>query len=189
MIKLIVGLGNPGKDYQTHRHNAGFWFVESLATKFDAKFTAQSKFLGEACLVTLGIKSAHLLKPKTFMNNSGGSIKSLANFYNINPDEILVVHDELDLPIGSVRLKIGGGHGGHNGLRDSIKALDTNNFYRLRIGIGRPGTKDDVVDFVLSPPGVSELKYIESSMNKAVEVVELLTTGDFEEAMMRLHTE
>ena len=189
MIKLIVGLGNPGKDYQTHRHNAGFWFVDSLATKFDVQFTAKSKFLGESSSITLGKKLTHLLKPKTFMNNSGGSIKSLANYYNIKSDEILVAHDELDLPIGTVKLKMSGGHGGHNGLRDTIKALDTNNFYRLRIGIGHPGTKDDVVDFVLSSPGISELKHIESSMNNAIEVVDSLANGDFEDAMLRLHTE
>ena len=106
MIKLIVGLGNPGKDYQTHRHNAGFWFVDSLATKFDVQFTAKSKFLGESSSITLGNKLTHLLKPKTFMNNSGGSIKSLANYYNIKSDEILVAHDELDLPIGAVKIKL-----------------------------------------------------------------------------------
>ena len=123
------------------------------------------------------------------MNNSGGAIKSLSSYYNIKPEEILVVHDELDLPTGSVKLKMGGGHGGHNGLRDAIKALNTNNFYRLRIGIGRPGTKNDVVDFVLNAPGNSEMLLIEQSMADAMRVIESLANGDFEEAMKRLHTE
>ena len=116
MIKLIVGLGNPGKDYQTHRHNAGFWFVDSLATKFDVQFTAKSKFLGESSSITLGNKLTHLLKPKTFMNNSGGSIKSLANYYNIKSDEILVAHDELDLPMSLEEWSCGPTQGSTQGL-------------------------------------------------------------------------
>jgi len=189
MIKLIVGLGNPGKDYQTHRHNAGFWFIESLAANLGSKFSIQSKFLGEACAIHFGVIKIYLLKPQNFMNNSGGAIKSLSSYYNIKPEEILVAHDELDLPTGSVKLKKGGGHGGHNGLRDTIKALNTNNFYRLRIGIGHPGTKNDVVDFVLNAPGNSEMLLIEQSMADAMRVIESLANGDFEEAMKRLHTE
>lgn len=122
------------------------------------------------------------------MNNSGGAIKSLSTYYNIKPEEILVIHDELDLPAGSVKLKMGGGHGGHNGLRDTIKALNTNNFYRLRIGIGHPGTKNDVVDFVLNTPGNSEMLLIEQGMADAMGVIESLANGDFEESMKRLHT-
>ena len=117
--------------------------------KITCKFNGQSKFLGETSTINFGSKKVHLLKPQTFMNNSGGSIKSLLSYYNIKPEETLVIHDELDLPVGLIKLKLGGGHGGHNGLRDTIKALDTNNFYRLRMGIGHPGTKNDVVDFVL----------------------------------------
>ena len=117
MIKLIVGLGNPGKEYQGHRHNAGFWFVDSLASVLSSKFSSQSKFLGEASTINFGSKKVHLLKPQTFMNNSGGSIKSLLSYYNIKPEETLVIHDELDLPVGLIKLKLGGGHGGHNGLK------------------------------------------------------------------------
>ena len=188
MIKLIVGLGNPGKEYQGHRHNAGFWFVESLATDLGSDFASQSKFLGETSTPHLGSKKIYLLKPHTFMNNSGGSIKSFLSYYNIKPDETLGAHDELDLPVGSVKIKLGGGHGGHNGLRDTIKALGTNDFYRLRLGIGRPGTKDDVVDFVLNKPPSSEMKLIEQGMLEASKIIEMLVNGDFEEAMKTLHS-
>ena len=188
MIKLIVGLGNPGKEYQGHRHNAGFWFVDSLASVLGSKFNGQSKFLGETSTINFGSKKVHLLKPQTFMNNSGGSIKSYSSYYNIEPEEILVIHDELDLPVGSVKLKLGGGHGGHNGLRDTIKALDTNNFYRLRMGIGHPGSKNDVVDFVLNAPASSELKLIEQGMTEASGIIEMLANGDFDKAMKALHS-
>ena len=188
MIKLIVGLGNPGKNYQEHRHNAGFWFVESLASIKDSKFTSQSKFLGETTSVAFGSTKVFLLKPQTFMNNSGGSIKSLLSYYNISPEETLVVHDELDLPVGTVKIKLAGGHGGHNGLGDTIKALGSSNFYRLRIGIAHPGSKDDVVDYVLNAPGKSELSSIEQGMSNAMSIIDLLVNGNFEDAMKALHT-
>ena len=157
MIKLIVGLGNPGKEYQGHRHNAGFWLVESLANALDSKFSSQSKFLGEASTINFGSKKVHLLKPQTFMNNSGGSIKSFLSYYNIKPEETLVVHDELDLPVGSVKLKLGGGHVGHNGLRDTIKALATNVFFRLKMGIRYLANKHYCLVFVLSLSDTPEL--------------------------------
>ena len=188
MIKLIVGLGNPGKNYQEHRHNAGFWFVESLASIKDSKFTSQSKFLGETTSVAFGSTKVFLLKPQTFMNNSGGSIKSFLSYYDISPEETLVVHDELDLPVGIVKLKLGGGHGGHNGLRDVMKALGSKNFYRLRIGIEHPGSKNEVVDYVLNAPSKSELSAIQESISRASKIVELLVKGSFEEAMKALHT-
>ncbi len=188
MIKLIVGLGNPGKDYQEHRHNAGFWFVESLASTKDSKFTNQSKFLGKTSSISFGSNKVFLLKPQTFMNNSGGSIKSLLSYYNISPEETLVVHDELDLPIGTVKIKLGGGHGGHNGLRDAIKALGSKDFYRLRIGIDHPGSKDDVVDYVLSAPSKAELSSIEQSMSNAINIIEMAVSGNFEDAMKALHS-
>ena len=188
MIKLIVGLGNPGKNYQEHRHNAGFWFVESLASLNDSKFTSQSKFFGEASDFSLNSHKVFLLKPQTFMNNSGGSIKSFLNYYDISSEETLVVHDELDLPAGVVKLKLGGGHGGHNGLRDIIKALGSKNFYRLRIGIEHPGSKNEVVDYVLNAPSKSELCAIQESMSRASNIVELLVKGSFEDAMKALHT-
>ena len=188
MIKLIVGLGNPGKDYQTHRHNAGFWFIESLAANLGSKFSIQSKFLGEACAIHFGVIKIYLLKPQNFMNNSGGAIKSLSSYYNIKPEEILVVHDELDLPAGSVKLKMGGGHGGHNGLRDTIKALNTNNFYRLRIGIGHPGEKHLVVDYVLKNPSSKERDLIDESIEISSRLFNEIASGQFEKAMLNLHT-
>ncbi len=188
MIKLIVGLGNPGKNYQEHRHNAGFWFVESLATLNSSKFTSQSKFVGATCSFSLSSTKIFLLKPQTYMNNSGGSIKSFLNYYDISPEETLVVHDELDLPTGTVKIKLGGGHGGHNGLRDVIKAAGSQNFYRLRIGIGHPGSKDEVIDYVLNAPSKIELSAIQESMSRASNIIELLVKGSFEDAMKALHT-
>ena len=188
MIKLIIGLGNPGKDYQEHRHNAGFWFVESLAFLNESKFTSQSKFFGETASFSLNSQKVFLLKPQTFMNNSGGSVNSFLKYHSISSEEILVAHDELDLPVGSVKIKLGGGHGGHNGLRDIIKALGTNNFYRLRIGIDHPGSKDEVVDYVLRAPNKSELSTLEESMKSAIKIVDLLAIGNFDDAMKALHT-
>ena len=189
MIKLIAGLGNPGKDYQVHRHNAGFWFIESLANNLDSKFSSQSKFFGETAICLIGTNKVHLLKPKTFMNNSGQSVKALSSYYNIEPEEILVIHDDLDLTPGSVKIKMGGGHGGHNGLKDTIKALNTSDFYRLRLGIGHPGSKNEVVDFVLTPPGKTDSMLIEQAIKEAMDVIEPLVIGDVEQAMKKLHTD
>jgi len=188
MIKLIAGLGNPGKDYQAHRHNAGFWFIESLANNMDSKFSSQSKFFGETAICLIGNNKVHLLKPKTFMNNSGQSVKALSSYYSIEPEEILVIHDDLDLTPGSVKIKMGGGHGGHNGLKDTINALNTNEFYRLRLGIGHPGSKNEVVDFVLHPPGKTDLVLIEQAIKEAMDIIEPLVIGDIEQAMKQLHT-
>jgi len=188
MIKLIVGLGNPGKDYQAHRHNVGFWFIESLANNLNSKFNSQSKFFGETAICLIGTNKVRLLKPKTFMNNSGQSLKALSSYYNIEPEAILVIHDDLDLTPGSVKIKMGGGHGGHNGLKDTIKALDTNEFYRLRLGIGHPGSKNEVVDFVLHPPGKTDLALIEQAIKEAMDVIEHLVIGNIEQAMKQLHT-
>ena len=189
MIKLIAGLGNPGKDYQAHRHNAGFWFIESLANNLDSKFSSQSKNFGETAICLIGTNKVHLLKPKTFMNNSGQSVKALSSYYNIEPEEILVIHDDLDLTPGSVKIKMGGGHGGHNGLKDTIKALNTSDFYRLRLGIGHPGSKNEVVDFVLTPPGKTDSMLIEQAIKEAMDVIEPLVIGDVEQAMKQLHTD
>ena len=189
MIKLIAGLGNPGKDYQVHRHNAGFWFIESLANNLDSKFSSQSKFFGETAICLIGTNKVHLLKPKTFMNNSGQSVKALSSYYNIEPEEILVIHDDLDLAPGSVKIKMGGGHGGHNGLKDTIKALNTSDFYRLRLGIGHPGSKNEVVDFVLTPPEKTDSMLIEQAIKEAMDVIEPLVIGDVEQAMKQLHTD
>lgn len=187
-IKLIVGLGNPGKDYQAHRHNAGFWFVEALAHQLGASFNKQSKFFGETSEALLANTKVRFLKPQTFMNCSGQAIQSLANYFNIEAEEILVAHDELDLNPGTTKLKKGGGHGGHNGLRDTIKALDSKEFYRLRIGVGHPGNKNEVVNFVLNQPSTKELTLIEDSMGDAITVISQIVEGKFEEAMKKLHT-
>jgi peptidyl-tRNA hydrolase, PTH1 family len=187
-IKLIVGLGNPGKDYQAHRHNAGFWFVEALARQLGASFNKQSKFFGETSEALLANTTVRFLKPQTFMNCSGQAIQALANYFNIEVEEILVVHDELDLNPGTTKLKKGGGHGGHNGLRDTIKALDNKEFYRLRIGVGHPGNKNEVVNFVLNQPSTKELTLIEDSMGDAINVISQIVEGKFEEAMKQLHT-
>lgn len=187
-IKLIVGLGNPGKDYQAHRHNAGFWFVEALVHQLGASFNKQPKFFGETSEALLANTKVRFLKPQTFMNCSGQAIQALANYFNIKIEEILVVHDELDLNPGITKLKKGGGHGGHNGLRDTIKALDSKEFYRLRVGVGHPGSKNEVVNFVLNKPSTKELTLIENSMDDAIKVMGRIVEGKFDEAMKLLHT-
>lgn len=186
-IKLIVGLGNPGKDYQSQRHNAGFWFVELLSNLYAGDFKRQSKFFGEVAEVNIKGAKLYLLKPNVYMNHSGQSIQSLAKFYQIKLDEILVAHDELDLDPGVAKIKSGGGHGGHNGLRDTIKALGGNNFYRLRIGIGHPGDKSQVLDFVLKSPSKSQNQAIQNAMDNALKVIEQVVQGNIEAAMNILH--
>ena len=188
MIKLIVGLGNPGKNYQEHRHNAGFWFVESLASLNDSKFTSQSKFFGEASDFSLNSNKVFLLKPQTFMNNSGGSIKSFLNYYDISPEETLVVHDELDLPVGVVKLKLGGGHGGHNGLRDIFEKVGTRKFLRMRIGVGHPGSKEMVSSWVLNKFHPTDKKYVDLAYDKFMSVLDMIFNNDFSEAQKSLHT-
>ena len=156
-IRLVVGLGNPGKDYSSTRHNAGFWWVENLASIRHAQLKPENKFYGLAGRTTQGGNELWLLEPQTYMNASGRAVAALARFYKITPEEILVVHDELDLPPGEVKLKKGGGHGGHNGLRDIISQLGTTDFWRLRLGIGHPGDKAAVVDYVLNAPRREEM--------------------------------
>jgi len=188
-IKLIVGLGNPGKDYQAHRHNVGFWFGDVLAHLYAGSFKKESKFFGEVTQVIIAGATVRLLKPSTYMNASGQSVQSLAKFYQITADEILLVHDELDLDSGIARLKFSGGHGGHNGLRDTIKALGSKDFYRLRIGIGHPGDKSQVADFVLHSPSKAEMASIQNAMTDALQVIEKIVQGDIESAMQTLHTQ
>ena len=187
-IKLIVGLGNPGKNYQQHRHNVGFWFCDALAHLYTGTFKKETKFFGEVAQVNIAEINVRLLKPSTYMNASGQSIQSVAKFYQINTDEILVVHDELDLDSGIAKIKSAGGHGGHNGLRDTIKALDSKDFYRLRIGIGHPGDKSRVADFVLHPPNKSEIESIKNSLTDSLQVIEQVVKGNTESAMQTLHT-
>ena len=187
-IKLIVGLGNPGKEYQSHRHNVGFWFVDALANLYGANFKKEAKFFGEVAKANIAGNNVWLLKPNTFMNASGKAISALAKFYQIDVCEVLVVHDELDLNPGTARLKLDGGHGGHNGLRDTIQALNSKIFYRLRIGIGHPGDKSKVSGFVLHAPNKSELEPIQDSLVSALSVIEDVVRGEDEKAMRQLHT-
>jgi PTH1 family peptidyl-tRNA hydrolase len=188
-IKLIVGLGNPGKDYQVHRHNVGFWFCDALVRLYTGVFKKEAKFFGEVAQVNIAGVFVRLLKPNTYMNASGKSIQSIANFYQIDTEEILVVHDELDINPGTVKIKFSGGHGGHNGLRDTIKALASKDFYRLRIGIGHPGDKSKVADFVLHAPNKSEIGLIEDVLIDSLNVIEQVVKGEVEMAMQILHTE
>ncbi|RTZ78796.1 MAG: aminoacyl-tRNA hydrolase [Gammaproteobacteria bacterium] len=187
-IQCIVGLGNPGGKYESTRHNAGYWFVEELARRHCAQFRADSKLFGETCRISVAGEQCWLLKPTTFMNRSGQSVSAMARFYRIDPQRILIAHDELDLPAGIVRLKKGGGHGGHNGLRDTIKALGTPDFYRLRIGIDHPGHRDHVFDYVLSPPRKEEATLIMSAIERAADQLPDLLSGDFQRVMNSLHS-
>lgn len=186
-VKLIVGLGNPGQEYDQTRHNAGFWFVEEIARQHNVQFRPETKFLGHIARIQTNGLDFWLLKPSTYMNRSGQSIQALAKFYKIEPEAILVAHDELDLEPGIVRVKKGGGHGGHNGLRDTIAALSTKDFYRLRIGIGHPGNKKDVVNYVLSSCGKIERAQIEEACYEATRYLPELIQGQFDKVMNELH--
>lgn len=186
-IKLIVGLGNPGSEYAKTRHNVGAWFVEKLAEESHQTLRNESKFFGEVTRIQLSGNPCYLLKPTTYMNESGQSIQAIAKFYKIKPEEILVAHDELDFPVGTVRIKESGGHGGHNGLRDTISHLHTNNFYRLRIGIGHPGNKDHVTPYVLGTPSRGDKELIMKSIDDALRVVPDLIVGESQRAMRWLH--
>lgn len=187
-VKLIVGLGNPGGQYEQTRHNAGFWFVEDVARQFNVQFRPETKFLGEAARVQSNGLDVWLLKPMTFMNRSGQSIQALAKFYKMTAEEILVVHDELDLAPGVARLKASGGHGGHNGLRDTIAALGTKEFKRLRLGIGHPGDRNQVVDYVLKAPSKTDRALIDDAIYDATRVLPDLLNDDMARAMNQLHT-
>ncbi|EMV33472.1 aminoacyl-tRNA hydrolase [Escherichia coli] len=187
-IKLIVGLANPGAEYAATRHNAGAWFVDLLAERLRAPLREEAKFFGYPSRVTLGGEDVRLLVPTTFMNLSGKAVAAMASFFRINPDEILVAHDELDLPPGVAKFKLGGGHGGHNGLKDIISKLGNNpNFHRLRIGIGHPGDKNKVVGFVLGKPPVSEQKLIDEAIDEAARCTEMWFTDGLTKATNRLH--
>ncbi|MDO8312674.1 MAG: aminoacyl-tRNA hydrolase [Sideroxyarcus sp.] len=187
-IKLIVGLGNPGKEYEATRHNAGYWWVDELARKHNVNFKADGKFHGLVARATLHGHEVHLLKPQTFMNISGRAVGAVAQFYKIEPAQILVVHDELDLPPGSAKLKLGGGHGGHNGLKDIIAHLGTKDFWRLRVGIGHPGERDEVVNYVLNTPRKEEQILIDEALQRAQEVAPFIIEGKIEAAMLKLHS-
>ncbi|PID46711.1 MAG: aminoacyl-tRNA hydrolase [Proteobacteria bacterium] len=186
-IKLIAGLGNPGAKYDGTRHNAGFWFVDEVARRYNGIFKTESRFSGECCKVNIAGATVWLLKPSTFMNRSGLSVKQLSSFFKISPTEILVAHDELDILPGMVRLKSGGGHGGHNGLRD-LHAQIGKEYWRLRIGIGHPGDAKKVADYVLSRPSASDSIEIRGSIDAAADEVERIVLGDMQKVMNSLHT-
>jgi PTH1 family peptidyl-tRNA hydrolase len=187
-ISLIVGLGNPGPEYAETRHNAGFRFLDAVAAKTGGAFRHESRFRGECARVTLAGQDVWLLKPLTFMNHSGESVQALAQFYKIAPAQILVAHDELDIPPGAVRLKAGGGAGGHNGLVDVIEKLSSKDFARLRIGIGHPGSAAQVVAYVLKKAPKPEQELIDEAIARAVQHVDEIVGGEFQKVMNSLHT-
>ena len=187
-LKLIVGLGNIGTDYADTRHNAGFWFVDELAYRHKAVFRAEKKFFCDIAKVMINRREIRLIKPTTFMNLSGQAVAAVAHFYRVNPDEILVVHDELDLTCGSLKLKQGGGNNGHNGLKDIQAKLGTPNFWRLRLGIDRVADKNQVVSYVLKKPTAEQQVKIDESIVRALDEIETIAAGDFQAAMNRLHS-
>lgn len=184
--RLIVGLGNPGGEYEATRHNVGFWFVDRLAERLRISLAPQAKFFGRAARSG----DQWLLQPTTFMNRSGQAVAALAQFYKLAPEEIMVIHDDLDLPPGGIRLKLGGGNGGHNGLKDIQARLGTPDFWRLRLGIGHPrslGLDQAVVDFVLHPPRADEMPAIEQALDRCLAVWLPLSAGDYGAAQRELH--
>jgi PTH1 family peptidyl-tRNA hydrolase len=187
-LRLIVGLGNPGPEHARTRHNAGFWLVDALAERDGARFGLESKLFGETARVRIAGQDLWLLKPATFMNLSGKSIAAALRYWKIEPAEMLVAHDELDLPPGTARLKFDGGHGGQNGLRDAMRLLGHGGFHRLRIGIGHPGHKDRVTPWVLGKPGRDDEAAILRAVDDAIGVLPLAVQGNFMDAMTRLHT-
>ncbi len=187
-LALIVGLGNPGPNYIATRHNAGFWLLDNLAEQATVQFRQESKFHGEVCRVEQGGFKYWLLKPNTFMNHSGQAVVALANYYKIPVEQILVVHDELDFPPGTARLKKGGSDGRHNGLKSIIAHLSDNQFLRLRLGIGHPGRSSQVTNYVLGTPTRDEQAAIEAAINTALEVMPLIVAGEINKAMQQLHT-
>ena len=187
-IKLIAGLGNPGRKHEKDRHNVGFWFVSRLASAQRVELKTVARYHGLVGKLARPAEELWLLLPQTYMNLSGKSVGALSRYYKIRPDEVLVVHDELDFPPGVAKLKLGGGVAGHNGLKDIAAQLGTHGFWRLRIGIGHPGDKNLVVDYVLKPPPASERDLIEAALARCLEISGLLLDGDMEAAMLRLHT-
>ena len=188
MIKLFVGLGNPGPDYEATRHNAGFWWIDALARELKVNLVPERSYYGLAGRTSVNGQSVWLLQPQTFMNLSGKSVASLARFFKIQPEEILVVHDELDLPPGQVKLKRGGSHAGHNGLRDIHAQLGSPDYWRLRIGIGHPGEKSEVANWVLKKPAPDQRTLIEDSIAHSLKAHAAMLAGDMDKATLLVHT-
>lgn len=185
---LVVGLGNPGAEYEKTRHNAGAWFVQSVADARHLSFKREAKFTGQVTKIQLPETHCHLLLPTTFMNRSGYSVRALSQFYRIPTSAILVAHDDLDLPPGTVRLKSGGGDGGHNGLRSIAEQLGSKDFLRLRIGIGHPGHRDRVLNYVLDAPRKTEHDAIQAGLDRALQWLPEMLQGDLDRVMRELHT-
>ena len=188
MIKLLVGLGNPGPDYDATRHNAGFWFVDGAARALKTTLVMDRSYHGLVARTTVQGQTVWLLEPQTFMNLSGKSVAALARFFKINPDEILVVHDELDLAPGEAKLKFGGSHAGHNGLRDIHAQLGTGDYWRLRLGVGHPGVKSEVIHWVLKKPTLDHRIAIDQCIDRALTALPALLAGDMNKAMLLIHT-
>ena len=187
MIRLLVGLGNPGPEYEATRHNAGFWFIDEVARKLGTALTPERSYFGRVARVNRPDGPVWLLQPMTFMNLSGKSVAALARFFKIAPHEILVAHDELDLMPGQAKMKLGGSHAGHNGLKDIHAQLGSPDYWRLRLGIGHPGVKSEVIDYVLRKPPLTEREAIDKITEQAVETLDLILAGDMERAMMKVH--
>lgn len=186
---IIAGLGNPGSQYENTRHNVGFWWLDQLAHDNGSSFKTDSRFHGQVAQLTSTLHKIWLIKPLTFMNRSGSAVAALANFYKIPAENIIVVHDELDLPAGSVRLKKSGGHGGHNGLRDIILHCGSKDFLRCRLGIDHPGNSKQVADYVLSKPSVDDRQAIMTAIDNSIRVLPDLLDGKLDKAMNWLHSQ
>ena len=189
MIRLLVGLGNPGPPYDDTRHNAGFWFIDAVARELKTTLAPERSYFGLVARVNLREGPVWLLEPMTFMNLSGKSVAALARFFKLAPGEILVAHDELDLQPGQVKLKLGGSHAGHNGLKDIHQQLGSADFWRLRLGIGHPGVRAEVVSYVLQKPTTEQRKAIDKSITQGVSALDLLLEGDMERALMKVHAQ
>lgn len=188
-IRLLAGLGNPGPDYEETRHNVGFWLADEVARRHGGTFRREAKFHGQVCRVTVGGRDLWLLKPLTYMNRSGESVGALCHYLKVAPDELLVAHDELDLPVGTARVKVGGGHAGHNGLRDIVSVLGSADFLRIRIGIAHPGDRTRVVNYVLGRPSKDDAAAIRAILDETVECLPLLLDGNVQAAQNRLHAD
>jgi len=184
---MIIGLGNPGPEHERDRHNVGYWLVDDLAAAAGVALRSESKILGGACQAGIGGRNIRLVKPATFMNRSGQCVRQAINYYKLSPEQVIVAHDDLDLPPGTARLKKGGGHGGHNGLRDIISHCGPD-FVRLRIGIGHPGRREQVTGYVLRPPAADERDLILDALREAARSLEVLLAEGLEKAMTHLHT-
>lgn len=189
-LKLIVGLGNPGPQYRFNRHNVGVWFLQAVCQQYHGELRPEARFHGETGRINLDGQDVRLLFPTTFMNRSGLSVAALCHYFDIAPSQMLVAYDEIDFPVGTTRVKFGGGHGGHNGMRDIINALGgERDFHRLRIGVGHPGDKSKVANYVLSDPGKDDTIQIEHDLDQALRVLPVAAKGQWNKAMLELHSQ